>query len=101
MANLRAAERLRHQLIEKAAYFHWINRGRPVGDPWTDWFAAEAEIASSRAAQGQLYDTIVDGLLQHQLIEQAAYFRWMNRGQPIGDPWADWLASEAGNIRGG
>ncbi|MBX3306226.1 MAG: tyrosinase family protein, partial [Nitrospira sp.] len=27
--------------IREAAYFHWLNRGRPVGDDWADWFWAE------------------------------------------------------------
>jgi Protein of unknown function (DUF2934) len=37
-----AAGRSVNQLIEEAAYFRWIDRGRPFGDPWSDWFAAEA-----------------------------------------------------------
>ncbi|MEU5891497.1 DUF2934 domain-containing protein [Streptomyces sp. NPDC047461] len=35
---------LRQQFVEEAAYLHWIGRGRPFGDPLTDWFAAEAEL---------------------------------------------------------
>jgi hypothetical protein len=26
---------------QEAAYFRWINRNRPTGDDWADWFAAE------------------------------------------------------------
>jgi hypothetical protein len=26
-------------LRQEAAYFHWRNRGRPLGDDWNDWFA--------------------------------------------------------------
>jgi hypothetical protein len=26
------------------AYFRWIDRGRPMGDDWADWFAAESEV---------------------------------------------------------
>jgi hypothetical protein len=36
-------ERLRHQLTEEAAYFRWIDRGMPIGDPLTDWTVAEDE----------------------------------------------------------
>jgi hypothetical protein len=28
------------------AYFRWIERGRPMGDDWADWFAAENEVTS-------------------------------------------------------
>ena len=34
--------------------------------------------------------------LLHQFIAEAAYLRWIDRGRPIGDAWADWLACEAG-----
>jgi hypothetical protein len=36
-------ERLSHQAIDEAAYFRWLSRNRPIGDPLTDWLAAEAE----------------------------------------------------------
>ncbi len=94
VANWLGAERLRHQVIEEAAYFHWINRGRPFGDPLTDWVTAEAEIVGT-TGQGQLSDTIVDERLRHQVIQEKAYFRWRTRGLPFGDPWTDWSASEA------
>ena len=29
--------------LHKPAYFNWINRGRPLGDPLTDWLAAEEQ----------------------------------------------------------
>ena len=41
-------ERLYHQAIEEAAYFRWLRRGRPISDPRTDWFAAEAEVVGAR-----------------------------------------------------
>jgi Tfp pilus assembly protein PilF len=101
LADWLAAKRLRHQLIEEAAYFRWINRGRPIGDPRADWFASEAEIASGQPVHGHWADTFVDERLRHQLIEEAAYFRWINRGRPIGDPRADWSASETEVVNGG
>jgi hypothetical protein len=30
--------------VEKAAYYRWLNRGRPTGDDWTDWLQAEREL---------------------------------------------------------
>jgi hypothetical protein len=30
--------------IEKAAYYRWLNRGRPTGDDWTDWLQAEKDL---------------------------------------------------------
>lgn len=30
------------QNIELIAYYNWINRGRPMGDPLTDWVKAES-----------------------------------------------------------
>lgn len=35
-------------LRRESAYFHWLRRGSPPNDDWTDWFAAEAEIANLR-----------------------------------------------------
>jgi hypothetical protein len=35
---------LLHFLREEAAYFHWIDRGRPCWDPLTDWIWAERDI---------------------------------------------------------
>ncbi len=31
-------------LRDEFAYFRWIDRGRPMGDDWADWFAAESEV---------------------------------------------------------
>ena len=94
VADWLGAERLRHQMIEEAAYFNWINRNRIIGDPLTDWVAAEAQIAD-RTAQGQLSDTIIDECLRRQVIEEKAYFRWIHRGLQFGDPWQDWYPAEA------
>jgi hypothetical protein len=33
--------------------------------------------------------------MRHELIAEAACVRWIDRGGPIGDARADWLACEA------
>ena len=33
------------ELVQSAAYFRWEERGRPHGDPLTDWLHAEREVA--------------------------------------------------------
>lgn len=38
-----------HELTEKLAYYYWERRGRPLGSPEIDWFAAEQALASSHA----------------------------------------------------
>jgi hypothetical protein len=30
----------------------------------------------------------------HKVISEAAYFHWINRGQPFSDPLTDWLVAE-------
>jgi len=36
-----------HELTEKLAYEYWEHRGRPLGSPEIDWFAAERLLAST------------------------------------------------------
>ena len=36
-----------HELTEKLAYANWERRGRPLGSPEVDWFAAERTLALS------------------------------------------------------
>ena len=98
LADWFAAKSVRDQLIAVAAYFSWINRGCPFGEPWKDWFAAEVEIASYQTAQWQAF---VDQCLRNQLIAAAAYFSWINRGCPFGEPWKDWFAAEDEVVNGG
>ena len=42
----------RHELVQKLAYQHWEDRGRPLGSPEIDWFAAEKAVRSSWLATG-------------------------------------------------
>jgi hypothetical protein len=37
-----------HEEIEMRAYELWEERGRPIGEPETDWFAAEKGIADEQ-----------------------------------------------------
>ena len=37
-----------HSLTEKLAYEYWERRGRPLGSPEVDWFAAERTLALSQ-----------------------------------------------------
>lgn len=42
----------RHEFVAKLAYELWIKRGRPLGSPDVDWFAAEQAVYASLAASG-------------------------------------------------
>jgi hypothetical protein len=42
----------RHELVTKLAYELWEQRGRPVGSPNVDWFAAEQAVYASLLASG-------------------------------------------------
>jgi hypothetical protein len=44
----------RHEFVEKLAYKLWEQRGRPLGSPDVDWFAAEQAVYSSLAASGMI-----------------------------------------------
>ena len=37
-----------HEVTAKLAYQFWEQRGRPVGSPEVDWFAAEKVLASAQ-----------------------------------------------------
>jgi hypothetical protein len=87
------AERVLHRVISEAAYFRWVNRGRPFGDPLTDWLAAEAGILGSLAALEQPSGSVIDGWLRDLSVSDTAYSRWEDRGRPFGDSLADWSAA--------
>jgi hypothetical protein len=36
-----------HSVTEKLAYENWERRGRPLGSPEVDWFAAERTLAQA------------------------------------------------------
>lgn len=42
----------RHEFVAKLAYQLWEKRGRPIGSPEVDWFAAEQAVYSSLQASG-------------------------------------------------
>jgi hypothetical protein len=42
----------RHEFVSKLAYKLWEERGRPLGSPEVDWFAAERAVYSSLVASG-------------------------------------------------
>ena len=44
----------RHEFIAKLAYTLWAQRGRPLGSPDVDWFAAEQAVYASLAASGMI-----------------------------------------------
>jgi Protein of unknown function (DUF2934) len=42
----------RHELVQKLAYQNWEERGRPLGSPEIDWFAAERYVRTYLLASG-------------------------------------------------
>ncbi len=42
----------RHEFVAKLAYKLWEERGRPLGSPEVDWFAAEQAVYSGLVASG-------------------------------------------------
>ena len=45
-ANWYTAQRVREDVTQESAYFRWINRGHPPGDPLADWYEAEREFGA-------------------------------------------------------
>jgi Protein of unknown function (DUF2934) len=41
-----------HEFVARLAYQHWERRGRPLGSPEVDWFAAEQAVYESLVASG-------------------------------------------------
>jgi DUF2934 family protein len=41
-----------HEFVARLAYQHWEGRGRPLGSPEVDWFAAEQAVYESLVASG-------------------------------------------------
>ena len=42
----------RHEFVAKLAYKLWEERGRPLGSPEVDWFAAEQAVYSGLVTSG-------------------------------------------------
>jgi hypothetical protein len=42
----------RHEAVQRLAYQYWEKRGRPLGSPEIDWFAAEKALRTSLLASG-------------------------------------------------
>ncbi|HEX6473120.1 MAG TPA: DUF2934 domain-containing protein, partial [Streptosporangiaceae bacterium] len=81
-----------HKWVSDAAYYRWLNRGRPMGDALDDWVAAEAEYARRTAGE---HDMFTPGQVRHKAVEVVAFHSWLDRGRPHGDADADWRAAEA------
>lgn len=50
----------RHDLVAKLAYKLWENRGRPLGSPELDWFAAERAVYRALVASGLVSPSAID-----------------------------------------
>jgi hypothetical protein len=44
----------RYEFVEKLAYKLWEQRGRPLGSPDADWFAAEQAVYAALLASGMI-----------------------------------------------
>ena len=65
----------RYEFVEKLAYRLWEQRGRPLGSPFVDWFAAEQAVYASLVAAG----TITSSSNDPQSIRKEIG-RWMQDG---------------------
>ena len=43
-----------YEFVARLAYELWVQRGRPLGSPDVDWFAAEQAVYASLAAAGTI-----------------------------------------------
>ena len=50
----------RHEFVAKLAYKLWEERGRPVGSPEVDWFAAEQAVYSGLVDSGLITPSSVE-----------------------------------------
>jgi len=51
-ANNRLLREDRYEVTAKLAYEHWEKKGRPLGSPDVDWYAAEATLREYLVASG-------------------------------------------------
>jgi hypothetical protein len=59
----------RHEFVERLAYKLWAQRGRPLGSPDVDWFAAEQALYASLVASGMITPSSND----RQSMEEEIY----------------------------
>ena len=95
MADWLAAARVRHEMIAEAAYFRWIGRNRVPRDPRDDWFDAEKSIRETLEGDRHRVGPEAATRLRRQLVAEAAYRHWEDRGDQPEDPRRDWDAAEA------
>jgi Protein of unknown function (DUF2934) len=50
----------RHEFVAKLAYKLWEERGRPLGSPEVDWFAAEQAVYSALVGAGLIAPSAID-----------------------------------------
>jgi Protein of unknown function (DUF2934) len=50
----------RHEFVAKLAYKLWEERGRPLGSPDVDWFAAERAVYSALVVSGSVAPSAID-----------------------------------------
>ena len=61
-----------HEFVEKLAYKLWVQRGRPLGSPDVDWFAAEQAVYASLAVAGTINSSSSDPQNMRKEVD-----RWM------------------------
>jgi hypothetical protein len=64
----------RHEFVTKLAYKLWEQRGRPLGSPDVDWFAAEQAVYASLVASGMITPSPKDP----QNMREQIYHRTQN-----------------------
>ena len=60
----------RHEFVARVAYRLWEERGRPIGSPEVDWFAAEQAVYSSMVASGMIAPATGD----NQPVSERIYY---------------------------
>ena len=88
-----------HEQIATVAYFHWLERGAPLGTPEEDWYRAEHTLAeragSSREADAPPAGKVKDGAGR---TEKTGFFAPVGiwRGRRHGNGWTRRLVSRTG-----
>ena len=58
----------RHEFVAKLAYKLWEQRGRPLGSPEVDWFAAERAVYSALVGSDLVGASTIDPQLMAEKI---------------------------------